>query len=442
MSSVNSDSTQHETRNETGNETRHETRDDPTPKRPQIDRRRLLLSAAGGLGALAVTGGVGWWVRRPQAHGPRLWSAADLGGRVVLPAGAQRGLFASGYDGRVRALDPGTGAVRWSREVRAAAPVDDLGVWQLDSSGGWPVAAGDGVVCVVSTSHVQVFDAASGEPRWEVALPREAESGWRQGPVVGGGAVFAVHGSALRCYDAASGTVRWSGGPGGPGVSGAPDTSGASGASGPSGVPDSSGVSGVLALDGDTVYAAGQRGGLLAFDARGGERRWAQQAVGVLDTPPVVGRGVVHVLENGPTPGSARVFALDAATGRVVWQRGQLPVAGPLSVADRSVCLLGGGRLMALDADTGETRWTAEVAVGLGRGVSSMTAADGAVYVGTNDDRLFAFDLASGLPRWRDEPERLREDTEFTRVFLAASGSAVFRGSRSGLRALGAPPSA
>ncbi|WP_459651267.1 outer membrane protein assembly factor BamB family protein [Kitasatospora sp. Ki12] len=431
MSDVNSDATQNETRNET----RDETRGASVPARRQIDRRRLLLSAAGGLGALAVTGGVGWWVRRPQARGPRLWSAADLGGRVVLPAGAQRGLFASGYDGRVRALDPGTGAVRWSREVRAAAPVDQLGVWQLDSSGGWPVAAGDGVVCVVSTSHVQVFDAASGEPRWEVALPQGADSGWKQGPVVGGGAVFAVHGSALRCYDAASGALRWSG-EGAVGAVGDPD------ASGVSDVSDASGVSGVLALDGDTVYAAGQRGGLLAFDARGGERRWAQRTVGVLDTPPVVERGVVHVLENGPTPGSARVFALDAATGRVVWQRGHLPVAGPLSVADRAVCLLSGGRLMALDADTGETRWTAEVAVGLGRGVSSMTAADGAVYVGTNDDRLFAFDLASGLPRWRDEPERLREDTEFTRVFLAASGSAVFRGSRSGLRALGAPPSA
>ncbi|MFJ9690544.1 PQQ-binding-like beta-propeller repeat protein [Kitasatospora sp. NPDC101183] len=69
-----------------------------------------------------------------------------------------------------------------------------------------------------------------------------------------------------------------------------------------------------------------------------------------------------------------------------------------------------------VDAATGDTRWTAEVPVGLGRGVSSLAAADGGVYVGTND--------------------------EYARVPVAAAGSAVFRGSGSGLHALGALPSA
>ncbi|MFJ9458477.1 PQQ-binding-like beta-propeller repeat protein [Kitasatospora sp. NPDC101447] len=390
---------------------------DPTPSAtpPPINRRRLLLSAAGGLGALAVAGGTGWWASRGEVRGPRLWASPDLGGRVVLAAGAQHGLFASGYDGRVRALDPATGAVRWSRVVGAAAPADGPDGWQLASSGGWPLAAGDGVVCVASTAGVQVLDAASGEPRWEVAAPDWDEFPWRQEPVVGGGRVFAAHGTSLRCYDAVGGGLCWSSDPG---------------------------ASGVLALAGGTVFAGGRYGGLLAFDARSGERRWVQEAVDGTGTPPVVERGVVHVLQNGPTVDSATVFALDAATGRVLWQRGRLPVAGPLSVADGAVCLLSGERLVALDAATGETRWTAQVPRGLGRGTSSAAAADGTVYVGTNDDRLFAFDLVTGRARWRDEPQRLREDTEYTRVFLAAAGSAVFRGSRTGLHALGALPSA
>ncbi|MER7585834.1 PQQ-binding-like beta-propeller repeat protein [Kitasatospora sp. NPDC097691] len=389
---------------------------DPTPSvtPPRINRRRLLLSAAGGLGALAVAGGTGWWARRGEVRGPRLWSSPELGGRVVLTAGAQQGLFASGYDGRVRALDPATGAVRWSRVVEAA-PVDGLGPWQLANAGGWPLAVGDGVVCVVSTAGVQVLDAASGEPRWEVAAPDWDEFPWQQEPVVGGGRVYAAHGTSLRCYDAAGGGLCWSSDPG---------------------------ASGVLALAGETVFAAGRYGGLLAFDARSGERRWVQEAVDRTDSPPAVGQGVVHVLHNGATVGSATVFALDAATGRVLWQRGRLPVSGPLSVADGAVCLLSGTRLTVLDAGTGDTRWTAQVPSGLGRGMGSATAADGAVYVGTNDDRLFAFDLVTGRARWRDEPQRLREDTEYTRVFLAADGSAVFRGSRTGLHALGALPSA
>ncbi|WP_033332247.1 PQQ-binding-like beta-propeller repeat protein [Streptomyces novaecaesareae] len=390
------------------------------PAPPRINRRRLLLSAAGGLGALAVCGGAGWWARRDTARGPRLWGSAALGGRVVLPAGARQGLYASGYDGSVRAIDPGSGAVLWSREIGAADPDGGSPGWQLADSGGWPLASGDGVVCVVSQARVQarvqVLDAASGDLRWEVALPDWAPSAWQQDPAVGGGGVYTVHGSSLHCHDTADGALRWSSDPG---------------------------VSGRLALAGDTVFAAGERSGLLAFDARGGERRWAQAAVGRANGAPVVERGVVYVAQSGEGPGSATVFALDAASGQVLWRRGRMDVPqGPLSAADRTLCLLSGARLTALDAATGETRWTAAVPVGLGRGTGSMTAADGTAYVGTNDDRLFAFDLATGRLRWQDEPEHLDAAGEYTRVFLAAAGSAVFRGSRTGLHALGALPSA
>ncbi|MFJ4188437.1 PQQ-binding-like beta-propeller repeat protein [Kitasatospora sp. NPDC089509] len=379
---------------------------------PRLHRRRLLLSAAGGLGALAVVGGAAWWARRDAVHGPRLWSSAGAGGRVVLPSGAQRGLFASGYDGTVRSLDPGTGAVRWSRAVKAAPPVNRLDGWQLADSGGWHLAAGDGVVCVVSTAGMQVLDAASGEQRWEVSLPEWSETPETSGPVIGAGGVFAVHGAALHCYDAVGGGLRWSSD------------------------PEAVAVTGVLAHAGDAVYVAGRDGGLLALDARSGARLWTQDAVVALEAPPVIHRGLVHLGYSGGQPDSYTALALDAATGQVRWQRRWLPVAGPLAAADRTVCLLSGDRLMALDADTGDTRWTAGVPVGTGRGMSSMTAADGTVYVGTNDDRLFAFDLATGRPRWRDEPEQLKSDTEYTRVFLTATGSTVFSGSRAGLHAL------
>ncbi|MFJ9697032.1 PQQ-binding-like beta-propeller repeat protein [Kitasatospora sp. NPDC101183] len=380
---------------------------------PHLNRRRLLLSGLGGLGALALTGGATWWARREDAHGPRLWNSPELGGRVALPTdGARRGLFASGYDGAVSSLDPGTGAVRWSRTVAVAPPKDQLDGWQLANSGGWHLAAGDGVVCVVTTAGVQVLDAASGNLRWDVPLSEWSEAPETQGPVVGDGSVLATHGNALHCYEASTGALRWTGEPG------------------------------ILTLDEGTVYTAGRDGGLLALDARSGARRWAQGAVGPVDSPAVVHQGLVHLLHNGPVPGSAAVTALDAATGRTVWQRGRLPVAGPLSASGGVLCLLSGTHLMAMDAPTGDTRWTITVPNGLGRGQSSMTTADGAVYVGTNDDRLFAYDLATGRPLWHDEPERLRVDSQYTRVFLAATDSAVYRGTRTGLRALGAPPSA
>ncbi|MFJ9841389.1 PQQ-binding-like beta-propeller repeat protein [Kitasatospora sp. NPDC101155] len=114
----------------------------------------------------------------------------------------------------------------------------------------------------------------------------------------------------------------------------------------------------------------------------------------------------------------------------------------PPVVTDGTVCLLSGDALTVLDADTGDTRWTATTPVGLGRGESSMTAADGTAYVGTNDDRLYAYDLATGRLRWQDEPEHRRSDTDFTRISLAATGTTVYRASRTGVHALGAVPSA
>ncbi|MFI9363213.1 hypothetical protein ACIG5E_19480 [Kitasatospora sp. NPDC053057] len=54
----------------------------------------------------------------------------------------------------------------------------------------------------------------------------------------------------------------------------------------------------------------------------------------------------------------------------------------------------------------------------------------------------YAFDLATGRLRWQDEPEHLGTDGEFTVVSLAAAGTAVYRGSRTGVHAFGALPSA
>ncbi|MFF2348240.1 PQQ-binding-like beta-propeller repeat protein [Kitasatospora sp. NPDC058115] len=372
------------------------------PRPHRTDRRRLLLSVAAGLGALAVPAGARWWAVRDNARGPRIWEAAT-GGRVVPSADPRGNVHVAGYDGGVRALDPRTGAVRWAAAV---GPADAAA-----QRGGWPLAEGAGVVCVYSTTRVQVLDAASGEPRWETAVSDAGEAPAPPGVAVAGDSVILVDGASLRSFDAATGRALWSG----------PPT-----------------VSGTPLVAGDTVYVPGRSAGLLAFDLRSGEQRWEQGAVDAVLDPPAVHAGLVHLVDTGRTDrtgASSAALALEAATGRVLWKRTQL--RGPIGpvVAGGTVCLLSGKQLLALDAATGDERWTAAVPPGAGRGTSSLTAAQGAVYVGTNDDRLFAHDLRTGGLRWQDEPERLRADTEFTRVSLAVAGSTVYRGSRTGLRA-------
>lgn len=366
----------------------------------------MLLGVAGVAAAAVTVGGIGWWARRDADTGHRVWSRTGTGSRVALSATPQSDLYVADFDGTVRALDLRTGAPRWSAEVASRNPAD--------SSFGWPIAAGDGLVCVTTDSHVHALDAASGAVRWTVPAPRGYLSGWTDGPTVGGD-VFVICDGRVHSYDAATGEARWAGP--------------LEAACGP-------------AVAGGTVYLAAPAGGISALDAKTCERRWEQPAVGTLVDRPVVHEGVLYLSASAgaaSTVSASTVSALDAATGRVLWQRDDLghPVVQPAPVADGTLCLLDNDRVIAVEAGTGRSRWTSSVPDGLGRGMSTMAVADGRVYVALNDGRLHALDLATGRLQWQDDPAKF--GTEYTGLSLTAFGGVAYRGSRAGLYAAGIP---
>ncbi|GAA3003649.1 hypothetical protein GCM10010519_39600 [Streptomyces lactacystinicus] len=375
------------------------------PTRRPVGRRKLLMGVVG-LGALAAAAGLEAWVRQGDSHGPRLWRTTAANGRLALSTGRQQGLYVSGFDGSVRALDPRTGEVRWSRAVStpdAAGP-----------QGGWPVAAGDGVVCVATDTRLCVLDAASGEQRWEAALPDRSEGGWRQGPAVGGGSVFAVHGSSVRCYDLATGEPRWTG---------------------------PAGASAALALAGGTVYAAGRSTGVLALDARSGERLWERDVVAT--GPLTVHRGILLLVSVNEAMVSTFVSALDGTTGEVRWRSVQHGVVDcPLSAADGTAVVFGGIRLTGLDVGTGDRRWSTDVPAGSHPGPVAMVAADGGgVYADAGDEQLYAFDPATSGLRWQDQSEPLDGGSGGGNpISLAAAGGTVYRAGRADVLALGSLP--
>ncbi|MFG2905732.1 PQQ-binding-like beta-propeller repeat protein [Kitasatospora sp. NPDC048286] len=375
------------------------------PARRLVSRRKLLMGVAG-LGALAAAAGVNEWVRRRNSHGPRLWETTAASGRLELSTGRQQALYVSGFDGSVRALDPRTGEIRWSHSV--STPHD------ADPQGGWPLAAGDGVVCVATDTHLRVLEAESGEQRWEAAAPYWSHFAGKQRPAVSGDSAFAAHGSSVRCFDLATGKPRWTG---------------------PVLYTDS------LALDGGTVYAAGESTGVVALDARTGEQLWERKAA--VNGPLTAHRGALFHTSEGL--GGTVVTALDGPTGTVLWGSFQYGrVTCPLSAADRTVFAFGGARLHALDADTGDRRWSADVPVGSRPGPTAMIAADGGgVYADAGDDQLYAFDLATGELRWQDQSEPPGGDTGGGNpIRLAAADGTVYRSSRAGVVALGALASA
>lgn len=122
-------------------------------------------------------------------------------------------------------------------------------------------------------------------------------------------------------------------------------------------------------------------------------------------TPAVVGDRVY--VAAGPF-----LYALEASGGKQIY-RAPLPgrtEASP-AVVDGMVYISTAGELVALNAADGVKRWSAPIGtVSFARIVdtwdvyeSSPTVADGAVYVGSRDGGIYAFDAKDGTLRWRHQ---------------------------------------
>lgn len=141
----------------------------------------------------------------------------------------------------------------------------------------------------------------------------------------------------------------------------------------------------------DNIVVFGERtstGRLTAVDARNGKTVW-QVVVGQMTGGPTILGGVVYGSGNDPGPDAAKVFAKNLKTGKELWHRdvysyrdGQF-----LAAADGAIYLVVGGDFMALDAQTGKTRWTYRISPRVDPAVHELRQQVGSVAL---DDRLRA----------------------------------------------------
>ena len=143
----------------------------------------------------------------------------------------------------------------------------------------------------------------------------------------------------------------------------------------------------------------GLDGEVVALDARKGTLRWHRR-IGPSETSPLVAGGLVFVGDwNGD------VYALRAATGRVVWRfRTGGQVKGALALSGHR--LYAGSydhHLYALAARTGKLIWRGSAQERLGgRGTfySTPAVAYGRVYIGSTDGKVYSFGASTGALRW------------------------------------------
>lgn len=227
------------------------------------------------------------------------------------------------------------------------------------------------------------------------------------------------------------------------------------------------------AVAGGRIFLGSHEGGIYALDARSGCAYWkfptpAAVRGAILLSPDRDGRLVLYAGDR-----SAHYYALDAASGKLLWQRKvdehpyavvtgsaalyegvlYVPVASFEEVAGGSAaypCCTFRGSVVALDAQTGEQRWKSWLlpaaqktrlnAAGTqlwgpsGVAVWSQPTVDpqaGAIYVTTGDsystpaadtsDAVVALDLKTGVIRWHVQTTR---DDAFSLVCVASNGDA------------------
>lgn len=309
-----------------------------------------------------------------QVDADRVWRAVVGGEEAddlllpLAPASDGQRLYAAGRNGTVVAFDLASGERVWEtvvpRLTRGSA--ESLGLWNramrpLESSDRQRLAAGPGLgagILVVGSSDGEVAAIAAEDGRliWNVVLGGEVVS--------------------------------------------------------------------TPAVDGSMVVVRLVNGQLLALDARDGSTRWfADQPVPSLSMrggarPTIVGDTVYAGFDNG------KIAAYDLARGQLSWE---VPLATPTGrseierlvdvdgmfqvTADEVFAVAFHGRVAALEANSGRTLWQRDMSSAHGLAADFL-----AVYVTDADSQVWALDRGNGGPLWTQADLRARGITAPVRV--------------------------
>ena len=154
------------------------------------------------------------------------------------------------------------------------------------------------------------------------------------------------------------------------------------------------------------IYGAHERGLFFALDAETGRVVWQRHFPHCAAASPTVGDGVVYMAFLQPLPCAKQprtqhglVVALRASDGKVLWRL-------DVSAVESSLLLVHGllyfgawdHAVYAVDAETGKQRWRVDTD---GEHNSSPAYVNGKVVIGNNAGSVYALDARTGAVRWR-----------------------------------------
>jgi eukaryotic-like serine/threonine-protein kinase len=394
----------------------------------RASRRAFLVGAAGV--SVAGTGVGAWWVagrgRSEEPEGRRTEDGVPVAAPLVSPT-ADVVPAALWQAGGVHPAGPGPVTVG---RVVAAGTADGVGAWMQHTgrpawswSGGGPpdrhgalLVAGIAILVVTGDGRVTALDSRTGQPRW-----RTADIGAVQSLAVDDRAVYVLdrqrHARAVGLTDRriAWTSVRPVGGSG----------------------------TARAAVTRQRLMISTDDGLAQVLDTRTGATSWTWN-VGrpVLWRGGAAGAPAPAVHDGGFCVGGRPLALVDARTREVRWQQNEdLGFYSAPTVAGGRVYAGMGAELWCLDADSGDTRWTAPVAYsgiplwsdvvvghtlyGLMGNPADSTNGQGA------DEGVFTVDIRSGKVLWTFD-----DQAEQAGWRLAGAAGRVFVARRTTLRAM------
>ena len=255
-----------------------------------------------------------------------------------------------------------------------------------------PVVGGGRVYTIDTVGTVRAFDTRNGGQVWSTSFGADINrnSNYGGGVAYDNGRVYATNGSGyVAALDAATGGAAWTVKPGGP-LRGAP------------------------AVLGDALYVMSQDNQLYSLKTADGTQNWSSAAA--LEIAGVFGSGSPAIAAGTVVAGfsSGELNAYRYENGRQVWQDTLSRTSISTSVAALSdidadpvidggqVFAIGkGGRMVALELNSGQRQWEQNIA-----GISTPWVAGEWVFVVTDEAKLIALHRNSGRVRWINQLPR------------------------------------
>jgi outer membrane protein assembly factor BamB len=324
------------------------------------DGRIYVMDAEADIAAIDARTGSVIWRRALKAENRRDKTA--FGGGVAYANG--KVYVSSGYR-FVAQLDAATGAVGWRQDT--ASPVH-----------GAPTVANGRVFAISTDNELLTYDAATGAPGWNFqALVEPARILSSSSPAVSGDVVVAAFASGeLVAMRAGNGNDLWN--------------NALSRASRTNALSEIRDVAGRPVIFKGDVFAASHSGVFASIDLRTGQPRWSLPVSSI--TTPWPAGDVVYIISR-----AGELICASRENGQIYWIKdlnaGVKKIKdrnlffGPVLASDRLIVTSSDGRVMALNAKTGEVIKTLKVG---GPALITPIAAGGMVYVVTDKAELVA----------------------------------------------------